>query len=278
MLQAPLLPFLAAFVIGLICSPAGVTGAFLLLPFQLSVLGVTSPVANSTNLLYNILSIPGGAYNFWRERRFLHPLALALVLGYLPGMYLGSLVRVNLLGDVRAFKVFVAIVLLYLGIRLIFSKSHRIEGEMRIHKVSPLKVEFSFAEVNFSFNPLLVASMSFLIGIIASAYGVGGGALMAPVLVSLFGLPIKAIAGANLVGTFSASLFGIASYTSLGYPPDLQNGVAMGLGGAIGIFAGSKLQGRIEERKLRILLSVLIIGISARYFLEYIIGIFSNST
>ncbi|WP_086976018.1 sulfite exporter TauE/SafE family protein [Archaeoglobus fulgidus] len=266
--EIPLLPFIAAFIIGLICSPAGVTGAFLLLPFQLSVLGVTSPIANSTNLLYNILSIPGGAYNFWREKRFLLPLAIALVLGYLPGMYLGTLVRIHLLGDVRAFKAFVAAVLLYLGIRLILSKSQRIEGEMKILKSSSLKVEFSFANSIFTFNPLAIALTSFTIGIVASAYGVGGGALMAPILVSLYSLPIKAIAGANLVGTFAVSVFGLASYTALGYPPNLENGIAMGAGGAMGIFIGSKLQGRVEERKLRILLSLLIIGISAKYILE----------
>ncbi len=265
-----LLPFAVAFVIGLVCSPAGVTGAFLLLPFQLSVLGVTSPVANSTNLLYNILSIPGGAYNFWRERRFLPPLAISLVLGYMPGIYIGSLVRVSLLGEVRIYKLFVAIVLLYLGLRLILSRSEKISGDLDVQRTSLMRVNFSFAESRFSFNPVIVALTAFLIGIIAAAYGVGGGALIAPVLVSFFGLPIKAIAGANLVGTFAASVFGIASYTSLGYPPNLENGVAMGLGGALGIFIGSRLQGSVEERKLRILLSVLILGISARYIFEFV--------
>ncbi len=260
-----LLPFLAAFVIGLVCSPAGVTGAFLLLPFQISILGVTSPVANSTNLLYNILSIPGGAFNFWRKRKFLPSLAIALVIGYLPGIYLGSLVRVTLLSDIRVFKLFMAAVLLYLGLRLLFSRSERLEGEIETLKSGFTGVEFRFAEDNFSFNPLAVFCTSFAIGIIASAYGIGGGALMAPVLATVFGLPVKAIAGANLVGTFAASLFGIISYTSLGYPPDLSNGLAMGAGGAMGIFIGSRLQGRIEERKLRILLAILILVVSLRY-------------
>ncbi|WP_290596976.1 MULTISPECIES: sulfite exporter TauE/SafE family protein [unclassified Archaeoglobus] len=264
------LPFIAAFVIGLICSPAGVTGAFLLLPFQISVLGVTSPVANSTNLLYNVMSIPGGAFNFWRERRFISSLAASLVTGFLPGIYLGSLVRVTLLSNVKIFKLFVALVLLYLGLRLLFSKSKRIEGDVMVLKASATKVEFKFAESNFTFSPVVVALTSFVIGIVASAYGIGGGALMAPMLVSLFGLPIKAIAGANLIGTFAASVFGIASYTSLGYPPDFTNGVAMGMGGALGIFIGSKLQRRIEERKLRILLSFLILGISVKYITEWL--------
>ncbi|MET1124831.1 MAG: sulfite exporter TauE/SafE family protein [Archaeoglobaceae archaeon] len=263
-----LLPFVAAFLIGLVCSPAGVTGAFLLLPFQLSVLGVTSPVANSTNLLYNVLSIPLGAYNFWRERRFLWPLAVALVLGYLPGIYAGSWLRVHILSDVRTFKLFVAAVLLYLGLRLIFSSSKRVDGEVVVLKVSPLRTEFRLANNTFSFNPVGIAITAFFIGMIASAYGVGGGALMAPILVSFFGLPIKAISGANLVGTFAASVFGIVSYTSLGYPPDLVNGTAMGLGGAIGIFVGSKLQGRIDERRLRILLSILILSIATKYIFQ----------
>jgi hypothetical protein len=39
----PLLPLLVAFVVSALTAPAGVSGAFLLLPFQVSVLGFTSP-------------------------------------------------------------------------------------------------------------------------------------------------------------------------------------------------------------------------------------------
>src|SRR5215208_4901432 len=56
----PLLPLRVAFLISALTAPAGVSGAFLLLPFQVSVLGFTSPAVSPTNLVYNIFATPGG--------------------------------------------------------------------------------------------------------------------------------------------------------------------------------------------------------------------------
>src|SRR5215211_7530325 len=56
----PLLPLLVAFAVSALTAPAGVSGAFLLLPFQVSVLGFTSPAVSPTNLVYNSFATPGG--------------------------------------------------------------------------------------------------------------------------------------------------------------------------------------------------------------------------
>jgi hypothetical protein len=45
---------LAAFGIAVTATPAGISGAVLLLPFQVSVLGTPSPAVTPTNLLYNL--------------------------------------------------------------------------------------------------------------------------------------------------------------------------------------------------------------------------------
>ena len=44
------LPVMLAFVVALVTAPAGLSGAFLLLPFQMSVLGYISPGVTPTNL------------------------------------------------------------------------------------------------------------------------------------------------------------------------------------------------------------------------------------
>ena len=49
----------AAFAIALLATPAGVSGAVLLLPFQVSVLGTPSPAVTPTNLVYNVVATPG---------------------------------------------------------------------------------------------------------------------------------------------------------------------------------------------------------------------------
>jgi hypothetical protein len=54
------LPPLVAFLVALLTTPAGISGAFLLLPFQMSVLGIVSPSVTPTNLVFNIVATPGG--------------------------------------------------------------------------------------------------------------------------------------------------------------------------------------------------------------------------
>jgi hypothetical protein len=60
-----------------------VSGANLLLPFQVSVLGSTTPAVSATNLLFNIVAIPGGVYRFIRDGRIVQPLTWVVILANL---------------------------------------------------------------------------------------------------------------------------------------------------------------------------------------------------
>jgi uncharacterized membrane protein YfcA len=82
-----------AFVLALITTPAGVSGAVLLLPIQLSILHVPSTAVTPTNLLFNVAAVPGGLLRFWHERRLLNPLIWLLVAGALPGVIAGAMPR-----------------------------------------------------------------------------------------------------------------------------------------------------------------------------------------
>ena len=73
----------AAFIISAIATPAGISGAVLLLPFQVSVLGTPSPAVTPTNLLYNVVSTPGALYRYRRQHQTGWRLALVLIIGTL---------------------------------------------------------------------------------------------------------------------------------------------------------------------------------------------------
>jgi len=49
------IPPLVGFVISFFTSMGGISGAFLILPFQVSVLGFTSPAVSPTNLVFQAL-------------------------------------------------------------------------------------------------------------------------------------------------------------------------------------------------------------------------------
>ena len=119
----------ASFAIAVLATPAGISGAVLLLPFQVSVLGTPSPAVTPTNLLYNVVATPGALYGYWRQGQTGGRLALVLIAGTLPGVVAGSVIRVELLPSAHVFDFVVAAVLLPLGMWLALTSPARADGE-----------------------------------------------------------------------------------------------------------------------------------------------------
>jgi uncharacterized membrane protein YfcA len=136
------LPPLVALLVSSFTSLAGVSGAFILLPFQMSVLGFTSPAVSSTNFVYNIVAIPSGVYRYFKEGRMAWPLTWVVIVGTLPGVFFGYYLRILYLPDPRAFKFFVGLVLLYIGGRLLYEVS----GKAQAGKTRMNELDKKFAE------------------------------------------------------------------------------------------------------------------------------------
>ena len=260
---SPWLPPLVAFTISLFTSMAGVSGAFILLPFQVSVLNFTSPAVSATNHLFNIVAIPSGVYRYIKEGRMVWPLTWAVVIGTLPGVFIGSFVRIQYLPDPASFKRFAAVVLLYIGIRLIRDILNRSPqstaknpdkaptGTERVldQKFSLQTISFSFRGKKYRVATAPIMGLSLTVGMIGGVYGIGGGAIIAPFFVSFFGLPVYTVAGAALMGTLITSIAGVSFFQLIApfYPdmiiaPDWQLGLLFGLGGSAGMYCGARLQ------------------------------------
>ncbi|MGX8719183.1 MAG: sulfite exporter TauE/SafE family protein, partial [Desulfovibrio sp.] len=126
----PLVPFAAAALIAFVTSMGGVSGAVVLLPFQMSVLGYAGPGVSATNQIFNILACPAGVWRYWKEGRLLWPLAVIIAGGTLPGVFLGAFVRLRWLPDASRFKLFAAAVLLFVGGRMLLA-SRKKRGGMK---------------------------------------------------------------------------------------------------------------------------------------------------
>ncbi|SHK85862.1 hypothetical protein SAMN02745216_04198 [Desulfatibacillum alkenivorans DSM 16219] len=283
----PLVPPLVAFAVSFFTSMGGVSGAFMLLPFQVSVLGYSSPSVSATNQLFNIVAIPGGIYRFIREQRMLWPLAWAVVIGTLPGVFIGAWVRVQWLPDPKNFKFFAGIVLLYLGYRLVLDvfkgskgKGMAANAENRPSvgqaKFSMSTISFEFDQDSYSVSTLKIYLLCFIVGIIGGIYGIGGGSIIAPFMVAIFGLPVYTVAGAALMGTFATSIAGVAFYSFLAryYPgvsvaPDIGLGLLFGLGGLAGIYMGARCQKYFAPRTIKMVLCFCVLFVAGKYILNF---------
>ena len=300
----PWLPPLVAFVISFFTSMGGLSGAFLLLPFQVSVLGFTSPSVSATNQLFNIVAIPGGVYRYFKEGRMVWPLTWAVIIGTLPGVFIGAILRIQFFPDPKNFKFFAGLVLLYIGSKLVKDlftaktareKQHKAEEEFHKsikaqknthaaetpkvteQKFSLLHVSYEFQGHTFDVNTIGIVILSFVVGIIGGIYGIGGGAIIAPFLVTFFGLPIFTIAGATLMGTFVTSIAGVVFYQLIApfYPnqviaPDWGLGILFGLGGAAGIYCGARFQKYFPAKIIKWILIGCILFPAIYYIWQFI--------
>jgi uncharacterized protein len=285
------LPMLVAFGVSFLMSTGGISGAFILLPFQVSVLGFTSPAVSPTNLLYNIIAIPGGIYRFIREKRMLWPLAIVIMIGTAPGLLIGAYLRVKYLADPKDFKLFVGLVLLYILIRLANDIMHKKEAggdhhtnnkTFMIESVSFVlkRITFEFDCQLYNISTLWVFFLTLIVGIIGGAYGIGGGAIIAPFLVAVFDLPVYAVAGPALFGTFFTSIAGIYVYTHLLpalYPsqaavyPDWLLGLSLGIGGFAGIYLGARLQRYLPARIIKLIIAAALLIVIGKYVIGYFV-------
>lgn len=270
------LPPLAAFVISFFTSMVGISGAFLLVPFQMSVLGYSNPSASATNLVFNLLAIPGGMVRYWRENRLFWPLTLVITTGGAPGTFAGAWLRTHWLADRAAFEPFVAAILAYLAWRMLMDVRRRYPsvptgGAVTLTTWTWREVRFRHGQAEYTFGMPSMLFFAFLVGVIGTAYGIGGGSFMVPLCLALWRLPVHAIVGATLSATFLTSAIALAAYAWLPAPagvtvrPDWVLGLAFGLGGLAGAYLGARLQKRVPQRWLKGLLALLLTGLALRY-------------
>ena len=309
----PALPLVVAFFVSFFTSMGGVSGAFLLLPFQVSVLGFVSPAVSPTNLIFNIVAIPSGVYRYIREGRMAWPLTWVIIVGTLPGVLIGAIIRIKYLPNPRAFKLFVGCVLLYIGVRMLYEllqkkgmgkdkikameeKFKQRVAQMRQEQKAKVaaglpadavvktisasirRIEYEFYGETYAFDTWGLLLLTFIVGIVGGTYGIGGGAIIAPFLITFYSLPVYTIAGSALMGTFLTSIVGVGFYTiiapmyahtGLAIAPDWKLGILLGIGGFAGMYCGARAQKFVPGKVIRCILGLLITFLALQYVLKY---------
>lgn len=307
---APWVPPLVAFTISFFTSMGGISGAFLLLPFQMSVLGYTSPSVSATNQVFNIIAIPSGVYRYWSEGRMVWPLTWVVILGTLPGVFIGAVVRVVYLPNPRHFKLFAATILFYIAVKMIRdmlkykrSKGNKNSGEKQVQTLMKghrsksnsangcapqsrattvthfnlRRIGYTFYDEAFDVSFWGIFTLSFLVGIAGGIYGIGGGAIIAPLLVTNFALPVYTVAGAALMGTFVTSVAGVIFYQiialhhpDLSVAPDWLLGILFGIGGMAGMYLGARCQKFVPEKTIKWMLACIIMTTAFKYIVDFL--------
>jgi uncharacterized membrane protein YfcA len=115
-----------------------------------------------------------------------------------------------------------------------------------------------------------LGAVALLVGTVGGIYGIGGGSILAPILLAL-GYSAYEVAPATLAATFLTSIGGIVTYQVLqathggAIAPNWALGAFLGAGGFLGSYLGARLQRHLPEQSLRRLLGLIACLVAARY-------------
>ncbi|MGC4115736.1 MAG: sulfite exporter TauE/SafE family protein [Myxococcales bacterium] len=244
-------------------------------------LGLTGPSVTPTNHLFNVVATPSGIARFVRDGRFAWPVAVLITLASLPSSVFGAWARMHFLADPGRFHVLLGVLLGAFAVRLGASalrkpapsrpESPGLQTRVSGGRLGLLRLEYTFGDQACSAPVPALALISLVVGALGGAAGVGGGALVAPLLVSQFRLPVHSIGGATLLGNFVTSAASLATFALMGTQdalPDWRLGLVLGAGGLCGTYLGASLQRRVPTRALVSLLALGTLALSASYLLR----------
>lgn len=259
--QLVALSLLAGFGVAFLTTPVGVSGAVFLLPVQLTVLQIPSPAVTPTNLVFNIVAVPGALARHHAHGSLRSELTSVLLLGTVPGVVVGAIIRVLYVPGPHVFRLLLAAFLLPLGTWLCLPDRRRPAAS---RSTSPPS------------RPTTVG-LAIAVGVIGGIYGIGGGSLLSPILVGR-GMPVATVAPAALCTTFITSVVGALTYVVLALTTDGRHiapnwtvGLLAGFGGLIGAYLGARLQPYLPDRALRTGLGALAVATATLYITQSVV-------
>lgn len=264
-------------LVGFLSGMFGVGGGFLMTPLLIFA-GVPPAIAVATEANQITAASVSGAMAHWRRGGVDVRMGLMLIAGGIVGTFIGASIFTYLVGQglidtliASVYVVFLSAVgglMVWESIRDWLRRSRGIQREQdrRNHNswIYALPFKMRFRKSRLYVSALLPLGLGVIVGILAAIMGVGGGFIMVPVMIYIFGMPTNVVVGTSLFQI----IFVTASVTILHSVNTQTVDVLLALvllsgavvGAQFGVRAGYKLRGD----QVRGLLGLVVLGVGIR--------------
>ncbi|MEM4392621.1 MAG: sulfite exporter TauE/SafE family protein [Candidatus Nitrosocaldus sp.] len=182
-----------------------------------------------------------------RAGRIDYTTALKLAIFALPGAVFGA--YSSSLLDLSSFKLYFALLLAGVAVQMLINPYYHVK-----EKHYPRQVSYA---------------VSFLSGFIASLFGVGGGAILVPMMLMVLRMDMHVTVPTVHLIILLSSISGVAAHVMLGHP-EYSLAVMLVGGTFMGAQIGSRLLGRVRDILLRRLVAIALMGVAARLIYDTI--------
>ncbi len=268
-------------LVGLLSGMFGVGGGFLMTPLLIFI-GIPPAVSVATEANQIVASSFSGVLAHLKRKTVDLKMGTVLLIGGLIGAFLGiqlfnylkALGQVDLLIKL-SYVTFLSIIggLMFVeSLRAILkSKAGAVPKRRKhtwLHNL-PGKMKFRTSGLYISVVPPILVGV--LVGVLAAIMGVGGGFIMVPAMIYLLGMPTKVVVGTSLFQIIFVTAFTTIMHATTNFTVDVALAVLLLVGGVIGAQIGARIGVKLKAEQLRILLSLMVLGVCSKLGLELLI-------
>ena len=238
--------------VGTISSMVGIGGGIFNTPLLMIVFLLSEQFAPATALVAALFLAVASSGAYWRQnpRPIIPKIGLFLAIATVPGSLIGVILR-TMIESPYALRLIFGVSLMPVAIKMLFAVRRErgdITSELATYDMSSLT------------DKRLTISLvgGFIGGVSAGLLGIGGGAVIVPVLSVLMGLPMHA--------AVATSMFTMMFTASAGTAMNFANGfinpyyaVSLGAGMLLGAQVGSKLASRVDSVQLKQVFGLILV-------------------
>ena len=267
----PLIFLTLGMLVGILSGMFGVGGGFLMTPL-LVLLGIPPAVAVASEANHIVGSSLSGTIGHLKRNAVDIKLGNLLLAGGVVGSFIGisifnSLIKVGLIDLLITLTYF--LFLTGVGSFMLYESldSMGLLGKKKRPKTYhhswvmglPYRTKFKKSGLYMSVIPPL--TIGFVVGILASIMGVGGGFIMIPAMIYILRMPTSVVIGTSLYQIIFVTAIVTLLHSYHNQTVDIVLALILLLGGAVGAQIGVKLSSKLQGPILRASLAVLVLSV-----------------
>jgi uncharacterized protein len=245
------------FLAGIFGTMIGIGGGVIFVPIFLLVFHYTPSQAAGTSLFAVFFNALSGTISYLRQKRVDIKSGIKFMLATIPGAFLGTWLSQYLSSN--AFGTIFAFLLIITSIYIFLRREPNIKNDVKINHT---RIFTDAHGHSFEYSPKVGwgITLSFLVGVLSSLLGIGGGIIHVPAMIYLLGFPVHIATATSHFVLAGSSFFGTLSHLTMGnvliLPAIIVGGAAIP-GALIGATISHRLKGLLIIRFLAVALAFL---------------------
>jgi uncharacterized membrane protein YfcA len=262
-----LLVFLG-FLVGIVASMTGIGGGTFIVPALSIIYEFTSQEAVGTSLMVITFTSLASTYAYSRQKRIDYKVgavsAVTTVPGAVLGAYLTSFISSSLLGIIfSVFSIFVAL-RMFVDFRVSLPKIFKNPRLWHRKLVDSGSVVFEYDT-----KILSAFVLSFFGGLSSGLLGIGGGALIVPILNIAAGIPMHITIATSMFIMIFTSIAGVTTHLQLNNV-SIEHSAYLAIGVVFGAQLGARIAKKVSGKLLKTAFSIVLIFVSIRLLFKFV--------